>query len=167
MSDVPSPAADPSPLPKRRRWLVYALATALIVGHAFDVVTKGEHWPISSYPMYADLNPSDFRMIRLVGVKDETPQREIPMDGAWIRNSLLRLARRPDADARLREAVSAYAHSAGWERPHDGGPFIAYRVYEQRWQLRADADPDRKPDEAKLLVELWRPPEETSRDAAR
>lgn len=141
---------------RTRRWLVYALAGGLIVGHAYDVVTKGEHWPISSYPMYADLNGREFRMIRLVGVTPHDPPREVPMDGAYIRSTLLRAVRRPDAARRIAQVATAYAKAAGLDHPSKPGPFVAYRVYEQNWTLRADADPTRAPDHAKLLFEVRR-----------
>jgi hypothetical protein len=144
-------------LPLHRRWLVGGLACALILGHAFDVFTKGEHWPVSSYPMYAELmTERSFRLIRLVGVTDNQPPREVPFDSAWLRKSLSQIVRRPDARKRLRRAVIDYAAAAGWERRREGGPFVAYRVYDQTWDLRPERDPDRPPDRNSLLFELRR-----------
>ena len=145
------------PLPLHRRWLVGGFACALIFGHAFDVFTKGEHWPVSSYPMYAELmTERTFRVIRLVGVTDDQPPREVPFDSAWLRKSLSQIVRRPDARKRLRRAVNDYAAAAGWERRDAGGPFVAYRVYDLTWELRPDADPDREPDRRSLLLEVRR-----------
>lgn len=149
--------ADTAPMPRRRRWLVYALAGGLIVGHAFDVVTKGEHWPVSSYPMYSELNPSTFKLVRLFGVTNERPPREIPIDPAWLRGSLMRIMRRPDAPARLRQAVTQFAHSYGWRSwAPEGTEFIRFTVYEEEWTLRADADPDRRADRRKVLLRYER-----------
>ena len=145
------------PVPRRRRWLVYALSGGLIVGHAYDVATKGEHWPISSYPMYADLNPSTFKLVRLWGQTNEVPPREIPIDPAWMRGSIMRIMRRPDALSRLRQAITQFAHSYGWNAWAPAGTeFVVFRVYEQEWTLRADADPDRPADRTRLLLEVKR-----------
>ncbi len=129
MSDAT--ASETVPMLRRRRWLVYALSGGLIVGHAYDVVTKGEHWPISSYPMYTDLNPSTFTLVRLWGVTNEDPPREVPIAPSWMRGTLLRIMQRPDASAKLRQAVIHYAQAYGWDAwaPH-GTEFVAYTVYD-------------------------------------
>ena len=151
-------AIAPVPVPRRRRWLVYTLSAGLIVGHGYDVATRGEHWPLSSYPMYADLNPSTFKLVRLWGKTNEDPPRELPIDPAWLRGTIMRIMRRPDAPVRLRRAVEQYAHAYGWDAwAPPGVEFVEYTVYEQVWTLRADADPDRPADSVKLLFQLQRP----------
>jgi hypothetical protein len=141
----------------RTRWLVCGLAIFLILGHAFDAFTEGDHWPISSYPMYAYVNPHTFKLTRLFGVTDEQPPREIPLDTPWLRNTFNRILRRPaDRDVRLRHAVENYAHTYGWTRPKDKAQLVAYRLYAHAWELRPDADPSRLPDASTLLVEMRR-----------
>jgi len=155
MSDVASPQIRPTPA--WQRWLVSALAALLVFGHAYDVFTKDEHWPMSSYPMYADmLTTPTFRLVRLFAVTSESPPREIPIEQGWMRNNLNRILRRADADVQMRKAITAYGRANGWSR--DGQPVLAYRVYEQHWALDADADSDRAPDSTKLVFELHRPP---------
>jgi len=151
------PLFDPG-IPRYRRWLVGAFAGVLVLGHLADVVTGSEHWPFSCYPMYARLQRStSYETIRLVGVTVGAPPREVPMDTPFLRSNFARLGRLPDREVRLQEAVEVYANAVGWDRPNDFGPFNAYRVYEQRWTLRADVDPVRPPDRATLLAELRRP----------
>ena len=155
MGDVP--LTNPVPMPPGRRWLVYALSGGLIVGHAFDVATKGEHWPISSYPMYSELTPSTFRLVRLWGYTNENPRRYAPIDPTWMRRSLMRIMRRPDAQARLRHAIVQYAEAYGPDAwAPQGFEFVGYAVFEQEWTLRADADPDRPADRMTLLFEMER-----------
>ncbi len=145
------------PMSRYRRWLVCALSGGLIVGHAFDVATRGERWPISSYPMYAYLNTSTFTLVGLFGRTNEDPPRDVPIDAAWLRGTISQIMRRPDADARLREAVIAYSHTYGWGRHAPlGTMFVSYGVYEQVWTLSPDADLGRPPDTSELLVEVRR-----------
>lgn len=157
MNNLASPAETVT-VSRLRRWLVCAFGGVLVIGHALDVATSSEHWPISCYPMYARLHATpSFQMIRLVGLTVQDPPREVPLDSPWLRSNFSRIARAADAPARLLEAVETYAGVAGWDRPEDFGPFAAYRIYEQHWTLRADVHPIRPPDHATLLVELRRP----------
>lgn len=143
-----------------RRWIVGTLAIGLIVGHAYDVIARGEHWPLSSYPMYADvLTTPTFRLVRLFAVTSESPLREVAIEQGWMRNNLNRILRRADAKAQMRRAITAYGRASGWS--HDGRAVLAYRVYEQHWDLDPNADSDRAPDSTTLLFEL-RPPHPTS-----
>lgn len=157
MSD--QPLTDPVPMPRYRRWLVYAMSIGLIVGHGYDVFTRGEHWPISSYPMYSDLNPSTFKLVRLFGRTSGDKPYDVPIDPAWMRTSLVRIMREPDAQDRLRHAVTQYAEAYGWGGwAPPGEVFSTYSVWEHEWTLRADADPKRPPDTSTLLFELQRVP---------
>ena len=143
-------------MPAWRRWLVLALVGLLVAGHAYDVFTKDEHWPLSSYPMYAEmLTPPTFRLVRLFAVTSQSPLREVPIEQGWMRNNLNRILRRADANVQMRKAITAYGRATGWSR--DGQPVLAYRVYEQHWDLDADADSDRAPDTTRLVFELRRP----------
>jgi hypothetical protein len=139
-----------------RRWLVGGLAGFLIFGHAYDVIAKGEHWPLSSYPMYADvLTTPTFRLVRLFAVTSEEPPREVAIESGWMRTNLNRILRRPDAMEQLRKAITAYARTQEWSR--DGEPVLAYRVYDQHWDLDPNADSDRAADSTTLIFELRHP----------
>lgn len=151
------PTSDPLPMRQHRRWLVYALSGGLILGHAYDVATRAEYWPISSYPMYAYLNTSTFRLVSLIGRTNEDPPRDVPIDPAWVRGTIIRISRQPDADVGLRQAVSDYARAYGWGgKAPDGTMFVSYSIYEQMWTLSPDADPSRPPDASTLLLEFRR-----------
>jgi hypothetical protein len=140
---------------------VLVLAALLVFGHAYDVITKAEHWPLSSYPMYADvLTTPTFRLVRLFAVTSEEPLSEVAIEQGWLRNNLNRILRRADAKVQMRKAVTAYARASEWSR--DGQPVIAYRVYEEHWHLDPNVDGNRAPDSTKLLFELRHPPTSTA-----
>jgi hypothetical protein len=106
--------------------------------------------------MYAEmLTTPTFRLVRLFAVTSENPQREIAIEQGWMRNNLNRILRRKDAPVQMRKAITAYGRASGWSR--DGRPVIAYRVYEQHWDLDPNVDSSRAPDSTTLIFELRNP----------
>ena len=65
----PSPAATAS-MGRARRALVLVLAAVATLASAVDVVRDGDHWPFSSYSMFAELRAPEVRLKRIVGLRD-------------------------------------------------------------------------------------------------
>lgn len=158
-----------------KRWriaLVIVIVLILVAGHANDVLTQREHWPFSMYPMYAIAQTEyEMKLMKLVGVTDENPPREMVVDGGgrWMRGSLGRFAEGPTANPKklhkgLEEYLKMYDKRAS--EPGSGMiPLTALRLYEYKWDLRSErlqklADEgiplEKMPAERTLLGELTR-----------
>jgi hypothetical protein len=125
-------------------WLVFLVVAVLVAGHANDVLTQREHWPFSMYPMYA-IAQTDYSMVllKLAGVTDENPPREIIVDGGgrWMRGSLGKFATGPTKDEKkLHKGFVQYLQKYD-ERvaAHEPGllPIRGLRLYQYKWDLRS------------------------------
>jgi hypothetical protein len=140
----------------RRHLVVIGLAAFLVGGQLRAVIESEEHWPFSPYSMYADLNEArTYRVIRLIGVTAAPENRELTLDSAWMRKSLSKASRHRQAPIMMRKACGAYVQKFGWTNPLDrtGPKMQALRIYEQIWELRADASNRKDPDKVTLLLE--------------
>jgi hypothetical protein len=65
---------------KHRIWLVNTVIVCLISGGLYDIIRDTDHWPFSNYAMYSEVERSHaVTMMRVFGVTDETPSRELPL----------------------------------------------------------------------------------------
>ena len=141
----------------RRQILVFSLLALLVGGQLYAVITSEEHWPFSPYPMYAELNQTrEYKVIRLVGVTAPPGSRELTLDSAWLRKSLAKAARHPQADTMLLKSARSYVQKYSWRNPHnrDAPHLRALRIYEQVWDLRGDASNQEAPDRVRRLLEF-------------
>ncbi len=109
-------AIDPTPvgISRVRRMLVNLGLIGLLAGSGFDIATRGEHWPFSSYPM--------FSRTRQEARLDHVSLIAIPRDGSegfplyetgqihpfyWTRHreAFQRMLDRPGGEADAREAM--------------------------------------------------------------
>lgn len=106
------PCADADAvMPCTRRRIVVTLATLVVLASGVDVVRDGDHWPFSSYSMFAELRSHDVRMKRLVGiaagheVEIVVPRDLAPFHEARLLTAFRRLGRRDDAPEARRAAL--------------------------------------------------------------
>ncbi len=154
-----------------RLLLVQLGVLLLIAGSLFDMVTGGEHWPFSAYPMYSrvELERSTTKL-HLFGVPigqadNEIPLRAVsyivPFDKTRLNSALRKLQRQSPEDHLLRVAVSDMLERYEVLREsgrHDGPPLQAIRLYELHWSLDPWARNVNQPDDRKLLLEVKREP---------
>jgi hypothetical protein len=149
-----------------RRRVLAVLAAAIVLGQLYDTAVDGDHWPFSSYPMFARPRETTLRVRRLHGVTaagDEVPivvPRDLPpFHEARLMTAFKRLGRRPDRDARLSSALDATlalyedGRSAG---VHDGVALQGMRLYLVSFAFDPRAANRGAPDERRLLAETHR-----------
>jgi hypothetical protein len=157
---------------RQRLFLIHAALIVLIVGHLYDIIQKGEHWPFSQYQMFAFLQEPSLTRMELYGVMQEDSHqefslRQVSRDFGGVREteSLRNISRSQEIkseerqqmlDGALLDALSKYENGrlAG---KHDGPPLQGVRLYEATWQLddpaKSIVDP---PDQQKLIHEVER-----------
>lgn len=151
--------------PSRRR-AVAVLVAAIVLGQLYDTAVDGDHWPFSSYPMFARPREATLSVRRLHGVTaagDEVPivvPRHLPpFHEARLMTAFKRLGRRPDRDARLTASLDATlalyedGRSAG---AHDGVALRGMRLYLVSFAFDPGAANRGAPDERRLLAETRR-----------
>lgn len=142
-----APGAVPSLVRVRRR-LVLTLVALVVAAWAVDVVRDGDHWPMSSYSMFAELRAPDVRLKRLVGVHDGheidlvVPVHLPPFHEARLMTAFRRLGRRADGPEARRAALVACLDRYEALRVagvHDGPPLETLRYEELAWPLESGA----------------------------
>jgi hypothetical protein len=159
----PTPAAVGT-ITHARRTLVVVIAVLLVIASAFEIVRDGDHWPLSSYSMFAELRTPDVRLKRLYGVHDGrevelvVPLHVAPFHEARLMTALRRLGRRDDgADARraaLRAILERY-EGLRVAHEHDGPALDGLRFYELSW-ARASGAANRDAPSRRLIAEVAR-----------
>jgi len=139
-------------MPLRRVVLAHLIIAAILTGSLVDTVTGGEHWPFSSYPMFARQHRmQQYTRRRLYGVTAETPPREIPlreqrflapMDISRMGVALERMERTRSRTWRLPAAAATVLRR--YERlriegRHEGPPLREVRVYKVAWDMNESA----------------------------
>lgn len=156
-------APEPS-MSRARRALVLAVTAAALVGSAFEIVRDGDHWPLSSYSMFAELRGTDVRLKRLVGVRDGrevelvVPLHLAPFHEARLMTAFRRLGRRDDGPQLRRDALAACLErydSLRRSGAHDGPELDALRFYELTWPLASGAA-SREAPTRRLIAEVVR-----------
>jgi hypothetical protein len=168
------PPSDPSgsggdrsvAVSRTRRRAVAVLVAAIVLGQLYDTAVDGDHWPFSSYPMFARPRETTLRVRRLHGVTaagDEVPivvPRDLPpFHEARLMTAFKRLGRRPDRDARLTaslDAALALYDDGRRAGVHHGGALRGMRLYLVSFAFDPRAANRDEPDERRLLAETHR-----------
>lgn len=147
---------------------VYALMTVLVGGTLFDMATDREHWPLSPYPMFANVERErTLSLLRVVAVplaSRSNPPGFPLIDPRFIQPfDQCRLSLALDGDYRdparrtlvpllLHDVLRRYEamRAAG---KHHGPRLQAVRLYEMRWRLDPQGQNVDTPDTATLLAE--------------
>jgi hypothetical protein len=149
-----------------RRLLVALLVAGIALGQLYDTAVDGDHWPFSSYPMFAQPREATLRARRLVGVT--TGGQEIPIvvprdlppfHEARLMTAFKRLGRRQDRAAQLAgglEAALALYERRRLAAKHDGPALRGMRLYLIGWPFDPEARNRRRPSERRLLAEVRR-----------
>ena len=160
---APTPGGAPA-MTRARRALVLAIATLVVVATAFEIVRDGDHWPLSSYSMFAELRTPDVRLKRLYGVRGGhevelvVPRHLAPFHEARLMTALRRLGRRPDGPAARRAALGACLQryeALRVAQAHDGPALDGLRFYELGWS-RASGAANRAAPTRRLIAEVTR-----------
>lgn len=128
---------------RSRTYIVYALLTALVGGHLYDIALRQEHWPFSNYPMFATVMNSELNTYQIVCLTTVPGggEREVPFDGRAIpalppykfQNTLRRYDTGSKADpAKLRRLLADYLETYEARRKaglHDGPAVHGLRLY--------------------------------------
>jgi hypothetical protein len=154
-----APASPPPPAPAPaiapwRAWLVAALAAAIVLGHAYEIVSQREHWPFSPYPMYSALRRTNRLLdVQVVGVTASAPPREIsfdhtdalaPLPDVYLRSATQQaVVQAHRGDPRLRDAIAAdvlkWYETRRRAGLFTGPPLAAVRIYELNWIVNPQA----------------------------
>jgi hypothetical protein len=160
-----SRAAAAGNLSPTRLVLVHVLLAVLLGASAFDIITGSEHWPISPYPMFSRVErTATLDGLRLFGVTDEAPPREIPLldpsmiapfDQTRLSTAMARAVadpqRRPLVDDMLRDCLARYQRLRALGT-NLGPPLRAIRLYDVHWTLDGEAANVDTPDRRQLLA---------------
>lgn len=165
LASSPRPPDAAPGMTRARRAVVVALLALVVAAWAVDVVRDGDHWPFSSYSMFAELRSPDVRLKRLVGVHGGreldlvVPVHLAPFHEARLMTAFRRLARRPDGPHARREALAACLARYEERRAageHDGPQLDAIRFYELVWPLESGAANRAAPSMRRLIAEVSR-----------
>jgi hypothetical protein len=163
-ASAPSSLPSPSSISPVRRTLVLAVTALVVVASAFEIVRDGDHWPLSSYSMFAELRTSEVRLKRLVGVHDGrevdlvVPLHLAPFHEARLMTAFRRLGRRDDGPRLRRDALAACLARYDELRrtsAHDGPELDGLRFYEVTWPLASGAA-NRDEPTRRLIAEVGR-----------
>jgi hypothetical protein len=154
-----------------RLWMVYAVLAVIVGGSFFDIITGREHWPFSPYPMYAAVRQDrTLTLMRLYGVTEDTPPREIPLvalqdiqpfSPSALQNSLSRISgyRKPDRRVLLEKALGDRldCYEALRRAGRHSGPVLrGVRLCRVHWKLDPWARNVDRPDRKELVFAVMR-----------
>ncbi len=150
--------------------VAHVVIGTLILGSYLALILDREFWPFSPYPMYSyTVNDKTVTGMRLYGVTQEEPHREIPLrnpdyvrpfspfalEFAWGR--LYLKGDRRALDEALRDSLRRYEKFRAAGR-HDGPPLAGMRLYQEEWRLDPQAENLDQPDHRRLVAEVGRRP---------
>ncbi len=134
-------------MPHRRLVVAWMVIGFIFLGSANDIVFSTEHWPFSSYPMYASVrkkNNATVIHVYLIGPDGEEFLAQSafhPFDRSRLHHSLRR-RKSPRTIQRAGQALLSLYSKHG-----DGKPIRGLRIYECTWELdpwaRNANDPER------------------------
>jgi hypothetical protein len=152
-------------MPRSRRLLVNVVVAAIVAGQLYDVAVDGDHWPFSSYPMFAKPREGVVRLKRLYGISAAgevplvVPRHLAPFHEARLMTAFRRIARRDDRDARLAAALNGVLELYDERRragAHDGPVLHGVRLYVVTWAFDPRAANRDAPASRRLLAEVLR-----------
>jgi hypothetical protein len=153
------------PMPRSRMVLVSLVVAAILVGQLYDTAVDGDHWPFSSYPMFARPREGLVRLRRLYGVTAAgevplvVPRHLAPFHEARLMTAFKRLGRLDDPALRLTAAFHGVLEIYQERRragAHDGPMLDGVRLYLVTWPLAPAAANRDVPATRQLLGEvLW------------
>lgn len=151
------------PMPRSRMLLVSLVVAAILAGQLYDTAVDGDHWPFSSYPMFAKPRESVVRLKRLYGVTTAgevplvVPRHLAPFHEARLMTAFKRLGRRDDRALRLNAALHGVLEIYEQRRragAHDGPMLDGVRLYLVTWPLEPAAANRDAPGTRRLLGEV-------------
>jgi hypothetical protein len=150
------------PASKLRSAAIAGLFLVLIVGQVYAMIARDEAWPFSHYPMYADTQGPNVSAVQVEGRRaDGSPyavsvRRELlPFDPSRLLGFFRRVARKPDAKERSKEAARALLELYELERTrghHQGPALVELSVYETTWRIVPSADNVGRPSKRRLIA---------------
>lgn len=160
-----SPKNTPFRISKSRRTLVNLMLFGLLGGSAYEIGTRGEHWPFSSYPMFSKTR-KEARVVHYALVA-------VPQSGAeafplyqskhihpflWYRQraAFKRMLEKPDGKAAAKEGLAdtmARYERGRQQGRHEGPPLRALRLYRVEWSIDPDAPDLVRKEERSFIVE--------------
>jgi len=149
---------------RSRLIFVHLLIVGVIGGSLYDIATRQEHWPFSDYPMFSTIHrEAVLRWPRLYGVRPDgrevpvTRYAELwPLDQSRLPLGLRAIYNQEGASRRIHDALLDVLQRYEARREageHEGGPFIAMRLYMVSWPLEPFAANLDEPSERQLLAQ--------------
>ncbi len=152
----------------KRQILAHVLIFAVILGSAYDVATRQEHWPFSDYPMFSAIHRTTvLEWPRLFGVAADGSEVALvdydylwPLDQSRLPIGLRHIYRTerdlPRVHAALEDCLARYERRrvAGH---HDGPALRGIRLYMVAWDIQPYARNLDQPASRELIAEAILP----------
>ena len=131
---------------RKRQMLAHVLIAGVILGSAYDIATRQEHWPFSDYPMFSAIHRATvLEWPRLYGVTADGSEIALvsheylwPLDQSRLPIGLRHIyatERNPDrVHAALEDCLERYERRR-MARQHDGPALRAIRLYVVAWDI--------------------------------
>ena len=133
---------------RRREILIYIVIFVIAGGSLFDIITRGEHWPFSRYPMFSSVKRDySYTEFKLFGVPKNNPQSEMNLlEPQYIRPlTILHLSmtfkKKPvnlTYEKYIQEVLTRILERYELLRltgDHDGPQLRGIRLYQYLWKL--------------------------------
>jgi hypothetical protein len=150
-----------------RQAAVSAVLVAFIAASLLEIGLAREDWPLSSYPMFADVQERALRDEVVVGVVAGPEPREIPLRGKMVapfspRRLVLALHAireqhgQAAVDRALGDCLVRYERGRGGGL-HAGPPLAEMRLYAIEWAIDATDTPPARERQRTLLAVAYAP----------
>ena len=155
---------------RKRQTIAHILIFSVILGSAYDIVTKQEHWPFSDYPMFAAIHRrAVLEWPRLFGVTADGAEVALldhdylyPLDQSRLPIGLRQIYRSqgnaPRIHAALEDCLERYERRR-IDGEHDGPPLRGIRLYIVSWDIQPYARNLDEPRSRQLIAEATRAPD--------
>jgi hypothetical protein len=149
---------------RARLVFIHLLIIGVTGGSLYDIVTRQEHWPFSNYPMFSTIHrEAVLRWPRIYGVRPDGREEPVtryadlwPLDQSRLPLGLRAIYDEEGASQRVRDALADVLQRYEARRQtgeHEGGPFVAMRLYMVSWPLEPFAANLDQPSKRQLLAE--------------
>ena len=156
-----------------RSYLLLLLVLTLLIGQAYAVSTKSEHWPLSNYPMYADTQGKTVSALQADGFQRDGTRYAIstrteltPFDPSRILGFIRRLGRGSAGRARRTEAARELLALYELQRVrgnHHGPELTGLELYETTWRIVPFATNRDHPERRRLIASTRSTPTDDTR----